>query len=150
MADRRIRVPKDKEALIVKLTKTDDSSGGIFQTRAHLMTFAAVYGFSRGPRIRFNDSLEPIRHEVFARQGHDTIINLLALAATEDPKCLAQNDEAENLRATIFEEYANAGLDHLRTELHGVDDPLEHLLLLIQQQRQGNGGKEEFDLTKFL
>ncbi len=150
MADRRIRVPKDKEALIVKLTKSDDGTGGIFQTRAHLMTFAAVYGFNKGARVPFPDSLEPIRQEVFARQGHDTIINLLALAATEDPKCLAQTDEAENLRATVFEEYANGGLDRLRSELHGVDDPLEHLLLLIQQERRGTESSEEFDLTKFL
>lgn len=151
MADRRIRPPKDKEALIVRLTKTDDaSSEGIFQTRAHLMTFAAIYGFSKQRRIPFADSLEPIRHDVFARHGHDTIINLLALAETEDPRCLAQNDEAEHVRATIFEEYANGGLDQLRGELQGVDLPLEHLMLMIQQEQKPEGDPGEFDLSRFL
>lgn len=150
MADRRIRLPKDKESLIVKLTRSDDPSTGIFQTRAHLTTFAAVFGFSKGRRISFNDFLEPIRLEVFERQGYDTIINLLALAETKDPRCLAQNDEAENLRATIFEEYANGGLDILQRELHGVDDPLHHLLLMIQAEHQKEDSSDQFDLFAFV
>lgn len=150
MADRRVRVPKDKETLIVKLTRTDDANGGAFQTRADLMTFAAVLGYSEGTKVPFGDWLEPIRQEVFARSGHDTVINLLALATTHDPKCLAHNDEAEDLRISIFEEYANGGLEFLRSELQGIDDPLEHLLLLIDQQRKNDKKPGEFDLSDFL
>lgn len=150
MADRRVRVPKDKEAIIVKLTRNDDSNGGAFLTRADLMTFAAVIGYNKGSRVPLTDWLEPIRQEVFARSGHDTVINLLALATTRDPKSLASNDEAEDLRISIFEEYANGGLESLRNELQGVDDPMEHLLLLIDQQRKNEKGPGEFDLSDFL
>lgn len=152
MSDRRIKPPKDKEALILKLAKGDEpSSEGIFQTRAHLLTFAAAYGFSKNRRLPFTESLDGIRSEVFDRNGYDTVINLLALATTTDPRCLAATDEAEEERIAIFEEFANGGLEELRTELQGVDDPLEHLLLVIQQQEEDE--KEpvaDFDLSRFL
>lgn len=148
MADRRIRLPKDKEAFIANLT--EGKSSGPFLTRASLMTFAACYGFAKGARIPFTETLEPIRQEVFERLGHDTVINLLSLAATGDPKVLAQNEKAEEVRAAIFEEYANGGLERLRTELHGVDDPFQHLLLLIDQERQKVEDDQELDLTRLI
>lgn len=152
MADRRVRLPKDKEQLIAKLTSGESSNSGVFQTRADLLTFAAVVGFSKGSQIPFEPSsaMDPIRQEVFARSGHDTIINLLAIATTKDPKCLAHNETAEELRITTFEQYANGGLEFLRFELQGVDDPLDHLLLLIDHQRKNEKGQEEFDLSSFL
>lgn len=151
MADRRVRVPKDKEALIAKLTRSDDSANGVFQTKADLLTFAAVLAYSKKKTgIPFETTSEPIRQEVFQRSGYDTVINLLALATSRDPRCLANDDEAEELRVTIFEEYANAGLEFLRHELQGVDDPLDHLLLLIDQERRQDTEYRAFDLTDFL
>jgi dnd system-associated protein 4 len=151
VADRRVRLPKDKEQLIAKLTGGEGSTAAVFETRADLLTFAAVVGFNKGSQIPFEpSSLDPIRQEVFARSGHDTIINLLALATTRDPKCLAHNEAAEELRITTFEQYANGGLEFLRYELQGVDDPFDHLLLLIDHQRKSDQGNGEFDLTTFL
>lgn len=146
----RIRVPKDKKPLIDKLVRGDDSRPP-FRTQADLLNFAAALAFSRGGNPRpFSESLEPIRQEVFDRQGYDTSINLLALAMTDDIKILATTDEAEEIRTQCFEELANAGLEILQTELEGVVDPLEHLLLLVGRQRPNESPEEAFDLSKFI
>lgn len=146
----RIRVPRDKKALIDKLVRGNDSRPP-FRTQADLLNFAAALAFSRGVNARpFSEVLEPIRQEVFDRQGYDTSINLIALAMTEDIKILAATDEAEEMRSRYFEELANAGLEILQTELEGVVDPLEHLLLLVGRQRPNESQEEEFDLSRFI
>ncbi|MGE5484652.1 MAG: DNA phosphorothioation-associated protein 4 [Ignavibacteriales bacterium] len=151
MSERRVRVPKEKESIIRKLTGEDGTSpGGIFETRAHLLTFAAVYGFSKGPRQPFSESLEPIRQEVFTRNGFDTVINLIALADTGDPRCLALNDEADSQRVTIFEEYANAGLGCLISELQGISDPLEHFPLMLKVQDSRRKDSDVLDVGTIL
>jgi dnd system-associated protein 4 len=117
-----------------------------------VISFAAMYGFRRKRKVEFSNSLEPIRQDVFEKSGQDQLINLLALAETKDPHSLAQTEEAVKQRITIFEEYANGGLELLRQELHGHDDPLDRLLLLIEQER-GSGVREqqdEYDLSEFL
>ncbi|NLG32054.1 MAG: DNA phosphorothioation-associated protein 4 [Syntrophomonadaceae bacterium] len=147
----RIRAPKDKKALIDKLVRGDDNHPP-FRTQADLLNFAAALAFSRGGVVQpFTESLDnPIRQEVFERQGYDTAINLVALAMTEDIKILVATDEAEATRIQYFEELANAGLEILQNELEGVVDPLEHLLLLVGRQRQDENGEEEFDLSRFI
>lgn len=152
MGERRVRPPKDKDSIVVMLTKGDDGGDttGVFQTRAHLLTFAAVYGFAKGSRQTLDHPDEGIRQEIFQRHGFDTIIHLLAFISTQDPKILAPTDQADDLRVSIFEEYANGGLERLRTELQGVDDPLGHLLLMVQNQQKKDADKDDFDLTHFL
>lgn len=146
----RIRVPKDKKALIDKLVRGDDSLPP-FRTQADLLNFTAALAYSRGGNTQpFNESMEPIRQEVFDRQGYDTSINLIALAMTQDIKVLVATDEAEEMRIQYFEELANAGLEILQNELEGVVDPLEHLLLLIGRQRPNENREEEFDLSRFI
>jgi dnd system-associated protein 4 len=151
MTDRRVRIPADKEDILQLLVKSESSSGP-FNLRADVLTFAAVLGLKNDKRIPFTESREPIRQDVFNRQGHDTVINLVAVAASKDPKVLASDDAAEDIRITIFEEYANGGLDFLRGELRGAVDPLEHLLLLINQERRQDIDREdgEFGLSRFL
>lgn len=146
----RIRIPKDKKNLIDKLVRGEDNLPP-FRLLADLLNFAATLAFKQGAaRLPFTESLEPIRQEVFSRQGYDITINLIALASTKDLKILAQNDDADNIRTQIFEEYANAGLEILQSELVGVVDPLEHLLLLIGRQRSPETKVEEFDLSRFI
>ena len=147
----RIRAPKDKKMLIDKLVRGDDNHPP-FRTQADLLNFAAALAFSRGGVVQpFTESLDnPIRQEVFERQGYDTAINLVALAMTEDIKILVATDEAEATRIQYFEELANAGLEILQNELEGMVDPLEHLLLLVGRQRPGENKEEAFDLSRFI
>lgn len=152
MMDRRIRVPKDKDDLLARLTRTEDNPLGPFRLRADAMMFAAAYGFRRASRRSFSTTGEPIRSEVFERQGYVPVINLMALVDTRDPNSLSESDTAVDLRATVFEEYANGGLDLLRQELHGLEDPLGRLLLIVEAERlpQDVEGDQELDLGRFL
>jgi dnd system-associated protein 4 len=94
---------------------------------------------------------EPIRQSVFDRQGYDTMMNLLALQADARPEVLSDSEESINTRATIFEEYANGGLEILQDELRGARDVLESVVLLISSQRQPrDDGGGVFDLSKLV
>mgnify|MGYP000903926123 CR=1 FL=1 len=150
MGDRRIRVPKNKEKIINILFK-GESRTGVFITKAELITFAATLGYKYENRIPFDDSLDPIRQDVFERHGCDTVINLIAIADSKDPIILRSSDIDEDRRITIFEEYANGGLEILQEELRGKGNPLEHLLLMINKERCADDiNEEEFGLDRFL
>lgn len=146
----RVRIPKDKESLILTLQKTDNDKG-IFNTRADIITFAGALGYSRHRRIPFTDSLEPIRQDVFISRKYDTVINLLAIGETKDPKILMNTDQADQERIKIFEEYANGGLQILIEELKGTVNTLDHFLLMIKNEKeQRNNAGQNNVLSNFL
>ena len=62
----------------------------------------------------------------------DTLINLLAITDTNDPQILANTDEMAQMRATIFEEFANGGLALLKHKLKGEVNYTTPLLLLMK------------------
>jgi len=147
MADRRIHIASDKADFIKELL-IDDSDKGLFKLKADVLSFAAVLGANKGRKspLRETTKEEPIRQEVFNRQGYDTVINLLAVFNTNDPKVLADSDEMEDKRATIFEEYANGGLEFLSDELRGSQNYLDNILLMITEHRRKLEGDEEDSL----
>lgn len=137
---------------MTQLLLSEENPVGVFRRKADILVFAAVYGFRQEARRPLADTGEPIRFEVFERQGYGLVFNLIALAATEDATTLGESDSAVDLRSMIFEEYANGGLELLQQELRGLSDPLGRLLLVIDRERrpQEDGGNEEFDLSRFL
>lgn len=154
MAVSRIKIGKDKAALVQSLV---DFNGGIgpFQTYADVMTFAATLGARFRKRVPLNiisKEPAPISLEIFISRGYDSVIKMLAITETNDPKILSTyGAEAENKRVQIFEEYANGGLEKLQEELKGVVDYSEHILLLLNLERfPKNSSDEEFDLSRFL
>ena len=151
MPDRRIRISKDKVDFVKDLTMVEDVKG-LFKLQVDVLAFAAVFGASRNKKVPLGETAkDPIRQEVFDRQGYDTLFNLLAVFDTNDPKVLADTDEMDNKRATIFEEYANGGLEILQEELKGSVDYLDEVLLMIADQRKKlEGEEEEFDISKIL
>lgn len=152
MADRRIQMAKDK-ADFVKSLLIDDSDKGLFKLRVDVLSFAAVLGANKDRKSPLGETTkEPIRQEVFNGHGYDTIINLLAVFNTNDPNILANSDEMEDKRATIFEEYANGGLEILREEVKGSLDYLNDILLMITEQRRKFDGEDEegFELAQIL
>lgn len=84
--------------------------------------------------------------------GYDLIIKLLGINETEDINILSSREEQdEDKRTQIFEEYANGGLEILQNELRGSVDYSERLLLvLISERGTKEQLEEEFDLSKFL
>jgi len=149
MIERRIRYSKDKSELIKRMVAAEDTTGP-FKLNADVLVFAASFGLMHCKRQSLGDSLaEPIRQEVFDRQGYDTFINLMAVYAENDPSVLSNSDEMVERRAVAFEEYANGGLELLQEELRGAVDVLETILLIVNSQRKSSKGDiDTFDLTK--
>ena len=152
MAERRISYSRDKVDVIERLVGSENLSGP-FRLIADVLVFAAALGFGRKRRIALGSSIgEPIRQQIFDRHGYDTMMNLLALHVQGDVEVLSDTEEMIELRAVIFEEYANGGLEILREELAGAVNTLETIVLLISSERSDSpdGGLEGFDLTKVM
>lgn len=153
MAENRIKVAKDK-ANLVKELKDSDNTTGFFQTYVDVMVFAAALGAKRKkrvPLVEFARDLDPIRRDYFNNNKCELIINLLAVSVIQNQKVLADDEESDEQRIKIFEEYANGGLEILQQELRGVVDYSEQILLILSSERfKQERQDEEFDLSKFL
>jgi dnd system-associated protein 4 len=135
MPERRIQIPKKNHAFVQSLIDSDDGNGP-FRTQAEVLAFAAALGARYGKFEPFEEHAgDPIRQDIFIRAGYDTLINLLAIHCKDDPVVLANNEIADDQRITIFESYANGGLDFLKNELKGEIDYTEGLMLLLKKER---------------
>ncbi|MEH2052679.1 DNA phosphorothioation-associated protein 4 [Nostoc sp.] len=155
MAANRIRVAKDKAELVKSLVASKDTTGP-FQTYVEVMVFAAALGVKNKKRIPLGETTKrepsPIPQENFASLGYDLIIKLLGVNETQDINILSSREEEdEDKRTQIFEEYANAGLEILQNELRGSVDYSERLLLVLSYEKfQESSTELEFDLRKFI
>ncbi|MEP0857888.1 DNA phosphorothioation-associated protein 4 [Trichocoleus sp. DQ-U1] len=155
MGANRIRIAKDKADLVQGLVASDSTTGP-FQTYADAIAFAAALGAKRRKRSPLGEisKREPgaIALEVFVSRGTDRVIQLLSIAETKDIKILSPTDEnSEEQRIRIFEEYANGGLEIIQDELRGTVNYTERLLLiLISDKFKEELGEDSFDLRKFL
>lgn len=155
MAANRIKIAKDK-ADLVKALVTSNEKTAPFQTYVEVMIFAAALGAKHKKRVPLVETSKrepsPIPQENFASLGYDILIKLLAINETKDVEILSSKEEEyENRRTQIFEEYANGGLDILQNELRGAVDYSERLLLFLNYERiNKEQQQEEFDLSKFL
>ena len=150
MIDRRIRIPKDKDEFVKQLVSSDGGSGP-FQFKVDVLAFAAMLGAARNHKRQFDDATkEPIRQEVFDRQGHDSIMNLLAVYDSETTNLLSDEDEKVELRASIFEAYANGGLEILKEKLKGSVDFTNEILLMIRDRMQRGRQIDDIDITSLL
>lgn len=141
MIDRRINIPKAHVSLIESLIDEKDSEvNGPFKTKASVLAFAAALGASDGNPIPFSETAgDPIRKSVFITAGYESLINILAVSSTNDPKVLSNTDEMEEQRAQIFEGYANRGLNTLQNVLNGETDYLNGIRMLILSKRKPSG-----------
>src|SRR4051794_28770081 len=120
---RRVRRPKDKEALLSQLVDE-----GPFATYREALIFAAALGVADGRRAAFDQSSEPIPWEVFAVTATPAM-DMIAAVTTDEIDVLA--DDRIDDRLTIFEEYANGGLDVIRERLASDARPAFDVLLDI-------------------
>jgi dnd system-associated protein 4 len=155
MADIRIKVAKDKASLVKGLLATEDSTGP-FQTYADVVAFAASVGLKSGRRLPIQGETSksepaPIHRESMSARGHDSLIHLIAVVATNDPKILASDETCDEKRIRLFEEYANAGLEILGGALEGSVNYTETLLIFLSAEREPKDvQEEEFDLSRFM
>ena len=152
MADIRIKIAKDK-AQLLKALRPEDPSERTFQSYADALVFAAALGMRQGrrePIKEYSKEIDPIRQDIFTGKGYDQVINLLAVADTNDPRIVASNEAAEEERIKIFEEYANAGLEIIEEIFRGSVDYSEQLLLFLGSEKNSSEEGVEFDLSNFL
>jgi len=155
MAANRIKVAKDKADFVKSLIASKDTEG-LFQTYVEVMVFADALGVKYKRRVPTGETTKkepsPIPQENFASLGYDKIIALLGITETQDIEILASREEEyENKRTQIFEEYANGGLEILQNELRGVVDySAQILVILITAKDSQENAEDEFDLSKFL
>ncbi|MEH2362026.1 DNA phosphorothioation-associated protein 4 [Nostoc sp.] len=155
MAANRIRVAKDKAELVKSLVASKDTTGP-FQTYVEIMVFAAALGVKYKKRVPLGETTKrepsPIPQENFASLGYDLIIKLLGINETQDINIVSSREEQdEDKRTQIFEEYANGGLEILQNELRGAVDYSERLLLILSYEKfQESSAELEFDLRKFI
>ncbi len=152
MADKRIKIAKDKAKLVKDLKSAADTTGP-FQTYVEVMLFAAALGAKRKkrvPLVEFSRDLDPIRRDYFANNRCELVINLLAISETKEQNILADDEKSDEERIKIFEEYANGGLEILQDELRGAVDYAERILLILSSERMKQQQEEDFDLSRFL
>lgn len=102
--------------LVVGKLATDShkkSGQPIFQSRRDLMCFAAVLGWeSKRRNVVKEPSIEFVEYRVFERSPQaQELLYLIGLAETRNPDCL--RPEAEDALVTLFEEFADGGLEIL-------------------------------------
>lgn len=150
MAIARIQISEDK-AELVKALRDSEGTTGLFQTYAEVMAFAAMLGMSRGRRVALGKfsrkDPDPVPQDQFRVAG--ALIGLVASLSLDDLKILLPTEECDVARVQIFQEYANGGLEILQSELQGVVDYTEHILLMLNGERN-KANAEEFDLSRFL
>ena len=156
MAANRIKIAQDKAELVKSLLASKETPG-LFQTYVEVMIFAAALGVKYKKSVPLGDTTKrdpsPIPQENFASLGYDKIIKLLGIVETNDIQILASREnEYEDKRTQIFEEYANGGLEILQTELRGVVDYEIQFLLILRKaiDYKENNIEGEFNLTRFF
>ncbi|HLO84209.1 MAG TPA: DNA phosphorothioation-associated protein 4 [Nostocaceae cyanobacterium] len=155
MAANRIRIAKDKAELVKSLVASKDTTGP-FQTYVDVLVFSAAMGAKHKKRIALGDiskrDPDPIPQEHFVTKGYDTLIKIIAMIESKDINILSSNEENyDDQRINIFEEYANGGLEILQNEIRGAVDYLDRLLLILKHNKiQDKHDDLEFDLRTFI
>lgn len=123
----RVRRPEKFKEFLTELTKEKE----VFETYKDALVFAACLGFNRNKRVPFEKTSEPINIQIFRDSFDEMVMNVLAVAETDQPFAIAKDQEAEKIR--IFEEYACGGLEIMQNEIgHGSFD--ESLLIMILEE----------------
>lgn len=139
---RRLSRPRDKDDLLQQLTED-----GPFDEYRDVLVFAAALGWHERRRVALAAKGEPIRWEVATnRRGTEALVNMIAAVESGDPEILAEARFEERL--TIFEEYANGGLEILRALLATEPRPAVDVVLeLVQRVSRANRARDVIDLS---
>ena len=155
MADRRINIDKTQDAFIERLRDSVDGIGP-FSLKVDVLAFAASYGATLGISKQLGETTKgPIRQDVFDTNNYENLFFLLAVDKTGDAKVLGSSDDAQDTRATIFEEFAKGGLDRMEQESKGAIDLTDYVLSLVARYRKDkeSGASESapgLDLSELL
>ncbi len=110
---KRVRRSTEFKELIHELVQSSEPS---FSNMADLLVFAAAFAYdNKLARRPFEGSDEQIAMSVFVNSRYDGFMLMLAAQSTGDYSIVSQ--ARSNEMVSVFEEYANAGLESLSQRL---------------------------------
>lgn len=128
---KRIQRSTDKELFLNELKEK-----GIFKEFYGALIFAALLGFQEKRRVKLAsvDSGKAIEQSVFGNCGAwPGILYLMSLVETGNSDILSSSPEHEDKRVTIFQEYANGGLEIMQEYFSKTSLTLDNFLGLIDR-----------------
>ena len=152
----RIKIAQDKADFVQNLLLSANNPQGVFTTYADLIAFAAIFGKKYNYSVKLGAIAKepsPISIDVFNSRGYEPLFKLVAITTSNSREIISSYEEnQEELRVKIFEEYANGGLEKLQQQLKGAVDYSERILLILTQEKQSLSPqtKTNFDLRQFL
>ncbi|ABQ26657.1 DNA phosphorothioation-associated protein 4 [Geotalea uraniireducens] len=144
---KRIQRANDKEE-IIKTLMSDQV--GVFKEIWKLLLFAAQVGMRNDKRLPLKavDAGKGIDQSTFGNcPAWPGVLYLMTLAETQNSNCLSGSAEAEDDRVSVFQEYANGGLEILRDFFTGRPLDLDGLLAFIETQKEESAGRLDLELT---
>lgn len=151
----RVAPPKGLEDDLEKLVVADpQGKHALFETKQKALMFAAALARWRDAERRTVERKgTAIRYDIFQRALDDGYVDALAISAHgNDLKVLAP--ERDEDRITVFEQYAQSGLEEMIDRFNRPGDPLEAMLALVEEARAepaaGLEGIDQGALRKLL
>lgn len=143
---KRIQRANDKEEIIKSLMS---DQVGVFKEIWKLLLFAAQVGMRNDKRLPLKavDAGKGIDQSTFGNcPAWPGVLYLMTLAETQKSDCLSGTEKAEDDRVSVFQEYANGGLEILREFFAGRPLDLDGLIAFIETQREESTGKLDLEL----
>jgi dnd system-associated protein 4 len=143
---KRIQRANDKEEIIKSLLS---DQVGVFKEIWKLLLFAAQVGMRNDKRLPLKgvDAGKGVDQSTFGNcPAWPGLLYLMALAETQNSNCLSGSAEAEDDRVSVFQEYANGGLEITREFFSGRPLDLDGLLAFIETQREESAGRLDLEL----
>ncbi len=136
VVDPRVRRPERHEVLIQQMR---NDAG--FPAMRDVLLFAAGVGFAQGRRVPFDRSGEPIRYEILTNDAlaEPFVSMLAAVSAQGDPEILDSARLTE--RITIFEEFANGGLEYIQEQVNTRREPLDVVVRSLTIEALSDAGE---------
>ncbi|BDB59774.1 DNA phosphorothioation-associated protein 4 [Rhodococcus sp. RDE2] len=118
--DVRARRPQQHERLMLELQQEAK-----FPAFRDILLFAAAVGFTQGRRVPFTAVAgDPIRYDTLVGPSFaDTLVSMIAANEVGNDPEIMDNSRLQE-RVTIFEEYANGGLEYIQEIVNTRKQPL--------------------------
>ncbi|MEV0156002.1 DNA phosphorothioation-associated protein 4 [Micromonospora sp. NPDC050686] len=147
ISDVRVRRPQQHEALMAELR--DEAS---FSTFRDILLYAAAVGVYFQRRVSFSAAAgDPIRYETLtAPTFSEALIGMIAAnELAEDPEIMDSFRLEE--RITIFEEYANGGLEYIQEQVNVRHQTASLVVItLVTEALSASGGAKPVSVDELL
>lgn len=146
-SDVRVRRPQEHERLMKEL---QDEAG--FGTFRDILLLAAAVGYRFSRRVSFSETAgDPIRYETLTGPAFsEALINMIAAnVVVEDPEIMDTVRIEE--RVSIFEEYANGGLEFIQEQVNVRHQPAALVVAdLVSEAVAETGGASAATVDELL